>query len=149
MRRLAALACASVLLLPACGDTGTPGGGTDRGIDGVDELDPTETPQGVDAGSDEEPYQCVQLSTAPDDEYIVGDAGTAVVSRGEDGLSVGEVTTNDGWEHEVVEESDVRVEIRFVTSNEGEEDLAFVVTDGAELREQEDDVVAEICVRVS
>lgn len=149
MRRLATAVCASALLLvAACGDTGTPGGGTDRDLD-LEDVDPTtDTDGGVDAGSDEEPYQCVQVSPAPGGEFLVGDGGTVEVARDDAGLVLGEVTTAEGWDHEVAEESATRIEVRFTTTNDGQQDLALVVGDLAEVREDQD-VVAEICTRIA
>jgi hypothetical protein len=150
MRRLAAVACATAMLVVGCGPSeNIPAGGTDRGVEDTDDLQRTETPGAADAGSDPEPYQCVQISTSPDGEYTVGDAGTAEVFREGDDLTIGEINPNEGWEHEVVEEGAVQVEIHFThTEDEDQEDHALVVTLGDDVREEHGDVVAEICTRV-
>lgn len=153
MRRLTALAGISVLLLAGCSDDqGTPGGGTDRGVEDVEDLaTPTDPPASVDAdagdddgGTDDdgEPYQCTPLSTDPAGVYTIGDAGTVELTAADGRLELGEVAPAEGWQHEVTEEDDDDVEVTFSDGDAGE--IALVASIG----QDDADPTLEICARV-
>ncbi|GGC00001.1 hypothetical protein [Cellulomonas carbonis] len=142
-RRLAALTAVPLLLLVGCSsDDGSPAGGTDRGVEDTDDLEQTEPPASVDAGSEEEPFQCTPLSVDPAGVYTVGDAGTVELLAVDGVLDLGEVIPTDGWTHEVTEEDDDDVEVTFTGDDGGE--IALV----ASLQADDADPTLEICGRV-
>lgn len=134
MRRATVIAAAALLpalaLTGCAGDDQQPQTATDRDLE-VDELSPTASPEPFDAGSEAAPTQCVDLSPAPDGRYPVGDAGvvTVTLDDGGEALELGDVEAAEGWEHEVAEEDDVQVDVRFTPDDDGAT-VALVATLG-------------------
>ncbi|KGM13233.1 hypothetical protein [Cellulomonas bogoriensis] len=121
MRRLAPLtlaaASAAALSLAACGQA-TPDETIppDAGVQDPTEGGAPEPDQGEDLLGDvptPEPGQCVDLPEASDGRYLVGDAGSAVVTVEGGRLVVGEVAPLEGWTYEVTEAEADEVEIEF------------------------------------
>lgn len=103
---LTALACAG-LLLAGC-DSGDP---RDRELD-LEDVDPT-TPPPIDAGPDAVPVDCADVAPAAAGVWEAGDAGTVRVDVEDAELALASVEPADGWEHEVVEDDALRIEVRF------------------------------------
>lgn len=125
MRR-AATALAAVLtcglMLAACGEEeGIPEGGTDRGLEEETTPSPT-TPPPLDAGSEDQPVDCFDVSPTAPGEYTVGEAGIVTLDAADGEFSVASVETEDGWTHEVEEEEGLRVEVRFRPTGDDDED---------------------------
>lgn len=135
MRRLAPLAIASllpVLTLAGCAtEDRQPQTATDRDLE-VQELEPGVDPEGFDAGTGEAPTRCSDMSPAADGRYPVGDAGVVTVRLDEAGeaLVLAEVETAEGWEHEVAQEDDVQVDVRFTPPDGDSAAVALVATLG-------------------
>lgn len=153
MRRTAVIAAA---LLPALALTGCasddeqPETATDRGLE-VEELSPTASPGPLDAGSEAAPTRCSDLSPSPDGRYPVGDAGVVTVTLDDDGeaLELGDVEVADGWEHEVAQEDDVQVDVRF-TPDDGGSTVALVATLGNDAAgtDMQPEILVEYCDEV-
>jgi hypothetical protein len=130
-RLVAAAALLPALALTGCAsDDEQPETATDRDLE-VEDLEPTTSPEPFDAGSAPAPTGCVTLSPAPDGRYPVGDAGVVTVTLDDDGteIELEDVETSEGWEHEVAQEDDVQVDVRF-TPDDGGTPVALVATLG-------------------
>lgn len=130
-RLVAVAALLPALALTGCArDDEQPETATDRDLE-VEDLEPLADPEPFDAGSGPAPTGCVDLSPAPDGRYPVGDAGVVTVTLDDDGtqLELEDVATAEGWEHEVVQDDDVQVDVRF-TPDDGGTPVALVATLG-------------------
>ncbi|EYR62278.1 hypothetical protein N866_09955 [Actinotalea ferrariae CF5-4] len=156
MRRLATLAAASLLAtvaLTGCAtDDEQPGTATDRDLE-LEELSPTTSPEPFDAGTGEAPTGCSDLSPAPDGRYPVGEAGVVTVTLDDDGEAVvlEDVETADGWEHEVAQEDDVQVDVRFTPDDGASASVALVATLGNDAAgtDQQPEILVQLCEAVA
>lgn len=132
MRRATVIAAALLpaLALTGCSSDEQPGTATDRDLE-VEDLEPGADAGPLDAGTAPAPTQCTDLSPSPEGRYPVGEAGVVTVTLTDDGdaLELEDVTTSQGWAHEVVEEDDVQVDVRF-TPDDGGPAVALVATLG-------------------
>lgn len=125
MRRMMFVTAAmTTLVLAGCGaDAAAPGPipteGTETGgiipetpIPTTGEADDGPTDEDGAAGlAAPEPGQCLDLPESPDGRYLVADAGIVTI-RVEDGRMLLEgAEPSVGWEHEVTEEDDDRIEV--------------------------------------
>ncbi|WP_225752693.1 hypothetical protein [Actinotalea sp. Marseille-Q4924] len=135
MRRPATLAAAFVLSAFAVTGCATgdeqPEQATDRDLE-VEDLTPAASPEPFDAGAEEAPTRCSDLSPAPDGRYPVGEAGTVTVTVADDGeaLVLEDVEAAEGWEHEVAQEDDVAIDVRFTPDDAESARVALVAVLG-------------------
>lgn len=151
MRRLAALAAASLLSTLAV--TGCASGdeqpqtATDRDLE-VEDLSPSPVPEGFDAGSDAAPTRCSDLSPAPDGRYPVGDAGVVTITTEDGALVLAEVEPSEGWEHEVAQEDELAVDVRFTAPDGEAASVALVAVVTSDASAAEPDVRVQYCDQV-
>lgn len=132
MRRATVIAAALLpaLALTGCSNDGQPGTATGRDLE-VEDLEPAANAGPLDAGTAPAPTRCADLSPSPEGRYPVGEAGVVTVTLDDDGdaLELQAVATSQGWDHEVVQQDDVQVDVRF-TPDGGGPTVALVATLG-------------------
>jgi hypothetical protein len=151
MRRLATLAAASLLATLtvtgcASGDE-QPETATDRGLE-VEDLSPSPVPEGFDAGSEAAPTRCSDLSPAPDGRYPVGEAGVVTITAEDGALVLEDVEPAEGWEHEVAQEDDLKVDVRFTAPDDDAASVALVALVGTDGPDAQAGVRVQYCDEV-